>query len=157
MLNQVLNETNKFFVVTCERGIFNVVADGIEGDFVDEYLVGQYVSIDGTKLNDGVYKVLGVTSTKLTLDATLLSESATIDLYGLAIPRAFIELVDSIAAYVAKTQDGLSSESQGGRSVSFKDGSSWKDVFKSRLNAYRASYSDKIERSSHYNIRTKGY
>ena len=152
-----MQEINNFFVDTSEYGTFSIVSDGITGTFSESYLVGQYVSIDGSKLNDGVYRITVATSSKLTLDATLLVESANICLFGLAVPSAFKTLVTDITAYSTNAVQGVSSESQGGRSVSFAGSSAWQSVYKNSLNAYRRVFSDKETYLKHYDIRTKGW
>ena len=158
MLSELLQYLKRWYVCTLETKEFDIVADGIEGDFTETYLVGQYISIDGSVLNDGVYKLTEVTASKLTVEETLLPESVnTIYLWALAIPRDIISLSETIKTYVDGSTDGVSSESQGNRSVSYGGTSSWTSVFSSRLSSYRSVVSDKETFGNSYSIDTKRY
>jgi hypothetical protein len=152
-----MQEINNFFVKSYEGATFSIIADGITGTFSQKYVVGQYISIDNTLVNDGVYKITVVAANKLTLDATLTAE-ADVDciVFGLGVPASFASLVAAITAYASGTTQGLAGESQGSRSVSYKDSSSWQKVYRDDLNAYRRMYSDKETYFKHYNIYTKG-
>lgn len=151
-----MQEINNFFVKSYEGATFSISTDGITGSFSQTYIVGQYISIDGTLVNDGVYKITQVASGKLTLDATLIAESSvSCIVFGLGVPATFATLVAAITSYASGTSQGLAGESQGSRSVSYKDGSSWQKVYRDDLNAYRRMYSDKETYFRHYNIYTK--
>ena len=159
MLNQILEYTKKFYPYSLETGVFTIVADGIEG-FTGEYVVGQYINIQESFLNDGTYKITAVTDTKLTLDATLTAEdTATIYLWGLKLPKAYLSLISDIETYadMQTTSANLQSESQGNRSVTYKDGSDWQSAFKAQLSVYRSLYDDRATYCRMYNIDTKGW
>ena len=151
-----------YFVFSCEAEAFEIVADGIVGTFSDTYVVGQYVSIDDSFVNDGVYKITAVSATKLTLDATLTAENTgdTIYVFGLKVPNAFVTIVDNITTYNATSTKGVKSESQGNRSVSYGsaagDGnSSWQSVFSGDLTPFMRMFSDKRTYYKQYNMNTK--
>ena len=100
---------------------------------------GQYYRIVGSVLNDGVYQH-GVD------DTVLEDEEFFGAVWAMRVPRDFVALVDEIQAWQASNGEALSgpysSESFGGYSYSKATGSdggayTWRDQFKSRLNAYR--------------------
>lgn len=133
-----------------ETQSFEIVADGIVGTFEETYIVGQYVWLVGSFINDGVYKISEVTTTKLTLDATLQAENTdeTMVLYGLAPDNDFLSIVADIETWVTANagSEGIASESLGNYSVSFATGSdgatanSWQSAFSGRLERYRQVY-----------------
>jgi hypothetical protein len=111
--------------------------------------VGQYFRIVGSTLNDGVYQYPITTLTDETFNGAI---------WGMALPKAFIALLDDIEAWKIKynsldTQDGRQalspfnsesfggyaySKSSGGTSDTTKDKSgTWQGVFGARLAPYR--------------------
>ena len=111
--------------------------------------VGQYFRIVGSTLNDGVYKYPLTTLTDETFNGAI---------WGMALPKPFLALLDEIDAWKAKfnsldTQDGrqtmspFNSESFGGYSYSKSSGGSgdttkdksgtWQGAFGARLAPYR--------------------
>ena len=158
MIDAVLNYLNRHFPISLETGLMSIVTDGIEYLFAENYLVGQYINIYGSILNDGTYKIISVAPGKLTLDAVMLPESNDIELYGLAIPKAVLDTVAEIEAYTAKAPTyNIESESQGKRSIKFKNGSSWDAAFASKLAPYRAMFDDRRTFYRDYNITSKGW
>lgn len=137
MLEQVLDYIHNYFVYKEYSDTF-VIRDGrLVGDS-DFLLGGQYFKIDGSILNDGIYKYP---------DYELSDETFTGTVSSLAIPPALISTVSDIENWVNKygsvTDSPYSSESFGGYSYtkSSQSGSSggisWKDMFGSRLNRWR--------------------
>lgn len=154
MLEKILDYLRRYFIDT--RELFTAVeTDGITGTFSETYVTGQYISIDKTKVNDGVYKVLSATTSKITLDATLTAETDVYGIvWGLAVPKKIITLATEIDTYNSASQKGIMSESQGNRSVSYGNGngggsSSWQSVYKDELAPYKQMYSDKLRWCSH--------
>jgi len=144
MLLTVMDKINEHFLKSLEVRDYKIVADGIEGTFKETYLVGMYVMIKHSFLNDGLYKILTVSDTKLTLSATLQAEETndSVYLYACAIPSEFIDLAADIANYSTGSLGGIKSKSVQDMQVVYQDGSSWYDVFKSNLSLYRKVYSD---------------
>ena len=137
-LFDIMSEINNFFDISQENGDYEIVTDGIEGDFTGTYVANQYVRIRNSVLNDGVYKVTGVTSSKLTLDATLTAEDTgrSIALYGLAVPPDFITLSNTIIS--SGKESSVKSETVSRYSVDYGDGGShWTKTYKNSLNKYR--------------------
>jgi hypothetical protein len=100
---------------------------------------GQYYRIVGSALNDGVYKH-GVD------DTALADEEFFGAVWAMRVPRDFVALCEEIQAWESTNGEALSgpysSESFGGYSYSKATGSdggayTWRDQFKTRLNAYR--------------------
>ncbi len=100
---------------------------------------GQYYRIVGSALNDGVYK-------HGTDDTDLADEEFFGAVWAMRVPRDFVALCEEIQAWESTNGEALSgpysSESFGGYSYSKATGSdggaySWRDQFKSKLNAYR--------------------
>lgn len=100
---------------------------------------GQYYRIVGSALNDGVYQH-GVD------DTALADEEFFGAVWAMRVPRDFVALCEEIQAWESKNGEALSgpysSESFGGYSYSKATGSdggayTWRDQFRTRLNAYR--------------------
>lgn len=143
-MKEIMDSINNYFIDTVEPMTFNIVTDGVTGSFSHAYFVGQYFMIQGSKMNDGVYKITVVSTSKLTIAETLTAENVPEGvIYGLAVPRDFDSLATQIKSYSAKALDGIKSESQGSRSVSYTGDSGWSSVFSKRLNTYRRVYKDK--------------
>ncbi len=159
-----MSYVNNHFTISQESRTYEIVADGIVGEFSETYIKDQYVRIQGSVLNDGVYEVESVTSEKVTfIEANLLAENTTRSILfsGLAPSREFISLVAEIKEYDETVVKGVKSESQGNRSVSYGTGggsgssdNSWESVFASQLVQYRKLVDST---PSGYNIYTKGW
>jgi len=161
MINQVLDYTKKYYPWSLDTSGYAIEVDGVTGSFSATYIVGQYINIQNSVINDGTYKITTVSGSKLTLDATLTVEPNNTDIciWGLRLPAGLISLISDITTYVSgqTTKADLASESQGNRSISYKNGSSWQSAFKSQLSQYRNLYDDRITWCRKYNIRTKGW
>ena len=140
MLEEILNFIHNFFVVKngIHVGNFVISSNTISLDFLQE---GQYFRIKGSVFNDGVYQY---PATKL------IDEEFRGEIWAMAIPPSFIALCGDIEAWQNKYGDYVDSpyqsESWKGYSYTKSSGSSsgdgsadtgWRDVFKSRLNAWR--------------------
>lgn len=150
MLNSVLEYLNNYFFrytlgvksYTFTRDVTFTSANTLTGDFTSTFLVGEYILIEDTRLNNGVYLITAIDDTTITIDATL---DITIDteseiectLTKLFIPKPLISLIAEIKTYDASTTSGLVSESQGSRSVSYATMSGWKTAFGSQLSGYK--------------------
>lgn len=159
MIEKLMVACNNHFAVSVEMVGINILADGIEGFFYNDYVAGQHILIEGTLVNDGVYLIADVSPSKLTLDATLTPENTSgyLYLYGLSVPKGFRELATEIQTWVTKSEKvGIASESIDGYSVSFKDGGGWGRAFKDKLTPYRRIFNPKDSILSHYDIRKKG-
>lgn len=159
MISRVLEYTKKYYPCTLENATFTIVSDGITGTFDESYLVGQYVNIQDSVLNDGTYKITAVSGSKLTLDATLLAEESYIYLWGLRLPQGLLSVITDITTYVNSSTSSaeIQSESQGNRSVTYANGNSgWQSVFRNQLAPYKSLYDDRITYTN-YNITSKGW
>ena len=111
------------------------IKDGtVELPFLRE---GQYFIIENSYFNDGVYQYP---------DYGLIDETSRFNVISIKPPRAFLDLVSEIEewqeAYGSASIKPFSSESFDGYSYSRATNSeglgvTWKDVFKTRLNAWR--------------------
>lgn len=150
MLNEVLNDLNNYFFQytlglkknSYSKDVTFTATDTMEADFTDTFIVGEYVLIEGSRLNDGVYLISAIDDTSITIDTTVditISTEAEISctITKLYIPKSFIALLAEIKAFNSGSTTGLSSESQGSRSISYSGDSSWKMAFKNRLSQYR--------------------
>lgn len=140
MIDDFLEYTKRYYPISFEYGNFTVETDGITGSFLESYVVGQYINIELTKVNNGTYKITEIEANKLVLDSVLLPEVVSgMNIWGLAIPKQVLSLVAEIESMGLIS--GLASESQGNRSVSYSNGSNWTDIFKSRIK--KSIYNDK--------------
>lgn len=140
MIGQVCAEVKNYFIqkdVDIHASNYTVTNGQIEP--VPFLKIGQYYRIVGSVFNDGVYK-------HGTDDTCLSDEEFFGAVWAMRVPVEFIAICDEIAAWVAANEPALSgpysSESFGGYSYSKPTGAdggsyTWRDQFKSRLNAYR--------------------
>jgi hypothetical protein len=144
MIAEVMRECHRYFPRTYENISLTFDATGktITGDFGETYLVGQYICIQYSILNDGVYTVTAFDSETgvITVSETLRNETTTVNIFGLAPPRDFLDLVTEIDNFTG--QDGVKSESIDDYSVSYEGDGSWKSVFRKRLDTYRTMFGD---------------
>lgn len=93
---------------------------------------GQHIRIIGSMFNDGVYKFPS---------EGLVDEDFNGTVWAMAVPPAFIDLVNRINEWESKNYKVLdspyTSESFGGYSYTRQDGSSWEEHFKKELNRWR--------------------
>lgn len=140
MIEQVCAFIHNYFVYGRYSGMFTIENGSIELPFLVE---GQYFRICGSRLNDGVYRY-GID--------VLQDETWDGVIWEMRVPKPFIDLVSDIEAWQEKYGAAVSgpyqSESFGGYSYSLKggystsngsdtDASSWRGIFKSRLNEWR--------------------
>lgn len=143
MLEQVLFYLNNFFVDRAISGSA-VLYNGVVVSDATGFVVGQYIYLKDSLLNDGLYKISDVTGTTLTLDTSeyLKPETATIRVYGLAIPKQVITLSEEIATANASNPSGLVQERLGDYSVTYgySDTASWISRYSTRLAPWRKVY-----------------
>ena len=151
MLNAVLKYLNNYFFeytlgaknYTFSKDVTFTTNTLTATSFADTFLAGEYVLIEGTRLNDGVYLISTIDATTITIDSTLdLTISAepeiTTTLTKLYIPKELLSLIVTIKTFNANSGSGIASESQGNRSVSYANGSGdWKTAFSPQLSTYR--------------------
>ena len=146
MLNEVLKEINNYFpwkgfdgtVHLYTVDIIFTATDTMTGDFEDTYMVGEYVKVSGSRLNNGVFKISAITDTTITIDTTVdqiikEEEEIIVDVVKVAIPDELVAIINDIETYDSQAKDGLQAESQADRSVTYSKGSSGTDVFRSKL------------------------
>ena len=136
MLSELCGELRNWFEADIASGTFTINGGSIappDGFLAD----GQYFRIIGSVFNDGVYRYPADTLTDEVFEGTLVS---------MAIPPEVIKLNDEIDEYTAKYKDVIDnpyiSESFGGYTYSKSsygttNDSSWRTIFKSRLNRWR--------------------
>lgn len=144
ILTAVCRSLPRFFERSSESGTFTIENEILTGN-TGTYLVGSYIALTGSILNNGVYLV---NDSMITLQG---ARNETFDgiIYQLAIPQDFLSMVEEIQSNIEATakQDagqGITSFSFGGYSESratTADGvvASWREVYKSRLTPYRNS------------------
>ena len=132
MFAEVLDYLHNWFVKSRIDGEFTIEANVLTPC---DALVGQYIRIEGSIFNDGVYKY-GV-------DSFVAEETFNGSVYLLAIPRDLERLVDEISDFVETYgSSDLQSESFGGYSYTRKSGENgnsygWVDEFRGRLKRWR--------------------
>lgn len=132
MLYEVMRHIHNFFPTDkCEEGTFAITGGVLNLPFVKD---GQYIYIEGSTMNDGVYQY-----PLSELDDETFKGFITI----INPPKAFLSLVSEIERYEAENMASpYQSESFGGYSytrATNKNGdiAGWQDVFKSKLNVWR--------------------
>ena len=120
-------QVNNWFEDAKEIGTFEV-----SGGQINTRLEGyKYIRIIGSNENDGIYQtpVSGLTDEKF--------EGAV---WGLKIPKPFLELAEKVEAWITANGDSVQykSESFAGYSYTRNDGAlTWQGAFKSELGAWR--------------------
>ena len=145
MLNEILNYLHNYFPDTdyyFQTACTFTATDTIAGDFEDTYIVGEYIRILDTRLNDGVYLIKAISDTEITIDATVdlatrTETEITARITKADIPRDLISLIAEIKTYNTSGVVPIVSESQGNRSVTYAKDSSWKSVYTGMLSNYR--------------------
>ena len=137
MLYEIMNRINNFFIVKSFKGTWAIEGGKIALPFVQ---TNQYILIQGSIFNDGVYKY--------TDDLVLENETFDGVISGLAVPKSFLALADEIMEWQGKNKDistsPYSSETFDGYSYSMASGNSaengsksWYKAFSDRLAMYR--------------------
>ena len=132
MFAEVLDYLHNWFVKSRVDGEFTIEANVLTPC---DALIGQYIRIEGSIFNDGVYKY-GV-------DSFVAEETFNGSVYLLAIPRDLERLVDEISDFVETYgYSDFQSESFGGYSYTRKSGENgnsygWVDEFRGRLKRWR--------------------
>lgn len=142
----IMNYLNNYFYRFKERG-FYIIKDNkiaIKG----KYVIGQYVLIKGSILNDGVYKVLDYSNNALTLE-NLTDEEFEGYVCSLAVPKSFEKICEQIEEFNDKKNVNslYISESKGDYSytrATGKDGMpiKWEDAFSKSLSPYKKIYDE---------------
>ena len=136
MLEQVLTYLNNWFLTEIYEGTYTIQDGGITLPFLQ---TGQYFRIMGSVFNDGLHRYPA---------DGLVGEEFSGTVWALAVPKAVIDISEEIEAWQEKNGDIITSPytsesfggyaytkpSTGGTDASI---SSWQDIFKSRLSAYR--------------------
>lgn len=151
MLTEVCDFIHNYFEISTHMGEFEISAGQIDLDGL--ILVGQRFRICGSALNDGIYtyRVDGIYNDDDTELAELMDETFKGIIYGMGGRglREVLKISEEITAWQEKNRTALESpyqsESFGGYSYTKAVGSganaggalSWRDVFGSRLDAYR--------------------
>ena len=143
-----MQECNNYFYRTYEYDTFAINNGVISSN--GKYLVNQYIKIEGSILNDGVYKIEKMDNDKINI-ASLQDEIFEGCIYGLAVPKGFIELSEKVNEFLvdpkAKITD-ISSESFNNYSWSKGKKSNganitWNDVFIDDVRAFKQIYDSK--------------
>lgn len=139
MLEQVLDTIHNYFVRSALRGTITIKDGHVDGLTL---LSGQYYRIIGSVLNDGIHT-----------DTDVLADEPPFrgEVWAMAVPTAVIALTSEIEEWQGKYGEAVNtpyqSESFGGYSYSKMSGENgaavdWRNVFKSRLDAYRKINND---------------
>lgn len=139
MLEELMRECRNWFVAPngVHHGVFTIKDGSISLPFL---VSGQYFRIVGSVLNDGVYKYGAGSLTDETFDGTV---------WALAVPAAFISLVEDVEEwrnkYESAANSPFQSESFAGYSYTMKSeiaaqggsANGWHGAFSARLNKWR--------------------
>jgi len=142
-LELLLKECNNYFYKWKETNTFMIVDNTIE--VTGTYLVGQYIRVAGSIMNDGVYKVETLGENTIGI-VGLIDETFEGIVYGLSVQKDFITLSEKIEEYNNKNVvSNKSSEGFNNYSVGYakdKEGKplQWQEIFKSDLDVYRQIY-----------------
>lgn len=145
----VMQEINNYFYKTVEKNEFSINEGKVK--VKGNYFPDQFIKIEGSIMNDGIYKILSFENQEIKIENTI-DEEFEGAIYGLAIPKDFIELIKEIEEYQKMnpiSKSNVISESYlNGYSYTMATNSNgqisgWQDVFKSKLDTYRRVYDGK--------------
>ena len=139
MLLELMRECKNFFDISEETG--NFVIDNNIISLSNDYIIDQYILITGSVLNNGIYKIK---DNLYTLENSK-DEGFTGTIYGLAIPKDFIKLSETIEKYIQDNpQSNKIREKIGSYDVSMasneKGTITWQQVFARDLNPFRRMF-----------------
>ena len=137
-VSEVLGYLNNYFVDSYLPGTtvdFDADASTItfeDGIDEDEVLADQYIRIEGSKLNDGVFKITEVGTDEITIDGTLIDEEDAYQIrnerrwnYALAIPSTLLSLITEMQTWETDHPAGgenVQSETLGPHSITYASG-----------------------------------
>lgn len=126
MVGDLMTMTNNYFEKFYIHGNISITDGKLE--LPSNFVVGQYVRIIGSLLNDGVYKIQEKSGDTTTLSLLLEDEEFSGYVVGLAVPKAFVALSERVDKWAQKyeARRGLISESSLGGYYSWS--ASAKDV-----------------------------
>ena len=154
MLSRIMRSINNHFAIDrltgkfygIETGIFNLIDKTITVKY--NYVLGQYIYLHGSILNDGVYQVINIQDGVITLDSkdqSLHDEKWGGTIYSLRVPNDFLQLIGQIenfemssdgkASNITSATFGIQSTTFGTNDQGVKAG--WQDVFRQELHKYR--------------------
>lgn len=156
-MEEILNYLNNYFYSYALMTDVTFEEDGNSftiSKFKKNFYKGQYIKIEETTINDGIFKVISIRdngdSITITTDATEFAEgNFRCFILALAVPRPVIKLKEAIEEFKTKNKPSVyTSESFGSYSRSWATNSkgailTWKDVFKEDLNQYRCMFDDR--------------
>lgn len=130
MLYEIMKYCKNFFADEFHEGLYSIVSGTISLPFAK---VGQYILIEGSTFNDGVFKYG---------DSAMVDEEFEGIITSLRIPADFIKLVSEIEKWQASNADAVNSpyksESFGGYSYAKPEkGVCWQNQFADRLKIWR--------------------
>lgn len=139
-MEEILGHINNYFAISKEENTFNINNNAIT--VRGKYLQGQYIKLEGSILNNGIYKVESLVDNTITVIGAINEEFEGI-IYGLAIPKDIIELSKKFEEQKAKIVNSVyDSESFGEYSYTLAKNSNGEvytaiDTVKKDLKKYR--------------------
>jgi len=158
MIINIMREIRRTFEVSAESSEY-IIENGTI-NLKEHYLVGEWILVQGSRLNNGIYRIGAVNGTILPLytlsngsddeNPTCADESFQGCVWRLNLPRDFIEMAEEITAWSNKSDNvpsdvvshsvvGLYSETRATGHDGLPLG--WKQVFGKRLGAFRRMFS----------------
>lgn len=156
-MEEILNYLNNYFYSYALITNVTFEEDGKSftvSKFKNNLYKGQYIKIEETTINDGIFKIISIKDNgdniTITTDSVDFVEGEFRCLIlVLAVPRPVIKLKEAIEEFKAKNKPSVyTSESFGNYSRSWATNSkgailTWKDVFKEDLNQYRCMFDNR--------------
>lgn len=139
-MEDILSYINNYFAVTKEEGTFKIEDNSIK--IKGNYLQGQYIKLEGSFFNDGIYRVESLVDKTITLIGANNEEFKGV-IYSLAIPKDLISIAKKLEELKEKNTNGIyESESFGEYSYTLAKNSKGEiysniDSFKNELKKYR--------------------
>ncbi len=147
-MERILKQINNYFYKFYEMGNFSIDHNRIlvKGNYVQ----GQYIRIENSLMNDGVYRVAYAKDGEIRLEGfDLIDEEFEGVISSLAIPKQLINLLPKIEKYEEENkQSPIISESFGTYSYTLATDTSgkaisWEQAFSNELKNYKKMYDNK--------------
>ena len=158
-MEEILNYLNNYFYNYALITNVTFEEDGKSftvSKFKNNLYKGQYIKIEETTINDGIFKIISIRdkgdSITVTTDSVDFVEGKfRCFMLVLAVPKSLIRLKESIEEFRTENKPSIyTSESFGDVSRSWATNSkgavlTWKDVFKEDLKQYRCMFDNRHE------------
>ena len=120
-------------------------------EYTGRYIVGQYIYVFNSLVNDNVYKITAVADGVITIEGEFLAEESKVFIFPLRVPKAIVTIEGEINSFIttSNTTRNVKSERIDDYQITYAtpaDGTtSWQQHFSRQLAPYK-KVTDELER-----------